>query len=78
MGSCVLRQKKMITKTKPQRLTDVMNNFKVDRKLMSAEARNLIYEIKDSKAPVLNLLINPLYLKRIVKKEVQYEQQRDL
>lgn len=67
MGSCVLRQKRMPVDTKPQSITDGKNCFKMNKNLLSAEARYLIYEAKDSKAPILNLQINPLYLKRVVK-----------
>ncbi|OMJ75075.1 hypothetical protein SteCoe_25850 [Stentor coeruleus] len=71
MGSCVIRQKRIPVETRPQSFNDAMNCFNMNKKLMSAEARCLIYEIKDSKAPILNLQINSLYLKRIVKNKIQ-------
>ncbi|OMJ76719.1 hypothetical protein SteCoe_23832 [Stentor coeruleus] len=67
MGSCAIRQSSKSSSFKPTSLTGIKETLKIPTKFTASQARQFIYTAKDAKAPILNLYINPLYIKRSVK-----------
>ncbi|OMJ74867.1 hypothetical protein SteCoe_26120 [Stentor coeruleus] len=64
MGSCAIRQNRKSSGFKLTNATEIKETQRIHPKITSLEARHLILKNKDAKAPILNLCINPLYLKR--------------
>lgn len=67
MGSCAVRQSRKSSSSKPTSITEIKETLRISSKFTASEARYLIFSSKDAKAPILNLYINPLYIKRALK-----------